>query len=207
MTFMQALIKTEQKQVKKLDPDTTTPIYEQQPGESNKQYELFKIYRDLGVKRTQQKACEEAYGKVTIGKQRGMGYMRQLAFQWSWPERISAWEARQDDLLKEELQIEARECARRHLKIGMLLQSKALQRLQNSDASELTIREGLDFAVKGVEIARGVIAPRESGVNVSIQNTVNASFEKRLEATLNEIWAEPVVPNKTKDAGVTPTSE
>ena len=59
-----------------------------QPGEPKRAYGYFGVYRDLGMKRTIQKAAEKCEVQVS--------YLTNLSANWKWVRRADQWDAEQE---------------------------------------------------------------------------------------------------------------
>ena len=70
-------------------------IWERQPGESAQAFEAFKIYRDLGLKRSNQEVCKQ------LSKSRQL--ISRWKATWNWDERVRAY----DNALEREAHKEA----------------------------------------------------------------------------------------------------
>lgn len=125
---------------------TTTQPWERQPGETNKAYENFRAYLELGPTRSQ-RAVARKLGKsiATVSKQSARD---------GWPERAQAWDMEQDREYDAERRQKAREAARRHAGIANLMQNRVVQRLQELDPSELRPADLIRWLQVTAEIER-----------------------------------------------------
>lgn len=109
-------------------------LWEQQSGETTRQYELFLAYRDLGPGRTFVRAERQVLmrmGKISAGKEKSVcsTYVLGWAQKNQWRERAQAY-----DLFMERQQIQARvedirEALRRHVTQARGLQTEAIRRM------------------------------------------------------------------------------
>lgn len=60
----------------------------------------------------------------------------------------------QDEVAKEEMRRQAREMVKRHAQAGMILQSKAAQRLSILKPEDMTVKEALDYMDRGARLER-----------------------------------------------------
>lgn len=93
------------------------PIWEKQPRETYTAFDQFRLYREMGSGRSFTAVANE------VGVRADTIAVR--ARLWQWRERVAAWEQHLDKLRQEEFEQEGRSMARRHARIGMLLQNKA----------------------------------------------------------------------------------
>lgn len=110
-----------------------TQPWERQPGESAQAFEAFAMYRDMGVTRS--------HGKVAQRLGKSVQLMNRWSRRWSWVTRADAWDREQDRLWRLEQAEARREIARKHLRVGAAMMSKAVQRLQTVDPDKLTPNE------------------------------------------------------------------
>lgn len=91
-----------------------TPLWERQPGESDKCFDYFCIYRDMGPSRSLQKVADAANKQLIT--------MAQHSTQWNWKERTKAWTDLKDKERREATINEVHEMAKRHVQESMMLQ-------------------------------------------------------------------------------------
>jgi hypothetical protein len=72
----------------------TSNIWEQQPTDTDKSFQAFCIYRDMGAKRSLAKTAEQFYGKVSAN----LRYIEQWSTDNNWQERVAAFDKHQDTL-------------------------------------------------------------------------------------------------------------
>lgn len=104
--------------------------WERQEDESVQAYEAFVIYRDLGLARTA--------AKVTRELQKSRTLIQRWKRQWYWDERVLAYD---NELQKEKYDEDVkavRAMKKRHIKIAVQLQAKAMEALKELDARDLT---------------------------------------------------------------------
>lgn len=110
-------------------------IWERQPNETDRSWEMFKIYRDMGPSRTQ--------AHLSKVKKMNKNSVASFSARWGWRERAAAYDAHIDRIEKE-AEIKARreaakEMTERHLKI-----STHLQRLVQVELLRWLKRTGAD---------------------------------------------------------------
>lgn len=136
--------------------------WEMQPTDTPKSWEAFQIYRDLGKNRSLKKVAEQLKKSETIiGRWSG---------KHNWIERIAAWEAEQDRLIREELMKDIGTMRKRHVDIAnaMLIKAaRALQKMPDDEIKAADISRMVDIATKLERISRGdvgdVIEERDGG--------------------------------------------
>lgn len=84
------------------------------PGESDKAYQAFTVYRDLPPGARSLAAAGQLLDKTRT-------WLGEWSAKWSWVERASAWDAAQDRIRRLALQAEAEEAAKRHAQQARLL--------------------------------------------------------------------------------------
>jgi hypothetical protein len=83
------------------------PVWGRQHGESDKAFEAFAIYRDLGPTRSTQ--------EVAIAVAKSAPFIRRWSAKWSWVARASAWDDEADRLRRERDLVERQESRRKML--------------------------------------------------------------------------------------------
>ncbi len=116
--------------------------YERMEGESQKAFEAFCRYRDMGRERTARKVAQE-FGKSDA-------YMNQLSQVWHWIERSKAWIDELDKRRREATLKEIQEMAKRHTqqamihqKILMLPGEAIIKRINKDGTGKIRDFEGL----------------------------------------------------------------
>ncbi|MGD6751972.1 hypothetical protein [Streptomyces sp. BH105] len=123
--------------------------WEQQPGESQRAYEAFTVYRDFGPARSVTKVARELDKSRTL--------VGRWSRQFAWVMRAKAYDREQDRLFLAEQAHARREIARRHAKLAQAVQSKAVARLQTLDPRELSPSELLRYVQVATEIERRAV--------------------------------------------------
>jgi len=121
-------------------------IWERQPGESVQAFEAFKIYRDLGLKRSNQEVCKQ------LSKSRQL--ISRWKATWNWDERVRAY----DNALEREAHKEAvkslKDMTDRHIRISVQLQNKALEALQRMKVEDMSPRDIREYIKLATELER-----------------------------------------------------
>ena len=117
--------------------------WERQPGETEKAYEAFLIYKNLGPGRTVTEVAKE------------LTKSRQLLARWSsqyrWKDRASEYDRENERKEQIATQKARKEMIKRHIQIGTTLQGKAIQALKNISLDEMKpqdIERFLQFGTK-----------------------------------------------------------
>lgn len=120
--------------------------WERQERETNKQFEAFCLYRDMGVDRSQPKVAEQ------------LSKSRQLIGRWSaannWVERCSEWDSEQDRLNRIKQQKEIANMRVRHANAAYSLVGKGLKALQQLDIKDMSAADILKFINEGAKLER-----------------------------------------------------
>jgi hypothetical protein len=116
---------------KKLELDPLLDAWEQQPGESSRDYGLFLMFRDYGRIRTiaQIAAMSPILSFPSIAR---------IARFKRWTERAGLWDAEQDRITSIRLMDAREEMARRHVKAAGALMNKALERLATLNPKDIS---------------------------------------------------------------------
>lgn len=121
-------------------------IWERQPRESVQAFEAFRIYRDLGMKRSNQEVCKQ------LSKSRQL--ISRWKAAWNWDERVRAY----DNALEREAHKEAvknlKDMTSRHIRISVQLQNKALEALQRMKVEDMSPRDIREYIKLATELER-----------------------------------------------------
>ncbi|MCL5992354.1 MAG: hypothetical protein M1419_09690 [Bacteroidetes bacterium] len=98
---------------KKIVKEDVIP-WERQPGESEKLFDYFCIYRDMGPSRTIQRVAD-ATGRAYVT-------MNLHSQKWNWINRAKAWADEKDRERRETIIREVREMAKRHTQESLIFQ-------------------------------------------------------------------------------------
>jgi hypothetical protein len=147
-------------------------------GESPKAFSAFVRYRDAAEKRSMSAvAAELSCTKQNIGR---------WSFRWRWEERCTAFDIHQDELHRAEMSRARTDMNKRHLKLGILMQSigaHALAELQQKVEQKLPLNLSADEAralmSDGAKLERTAHGPeREHGrycqINVHYSTLIDA---------------------------------
>lgn len=149
-------------------------VWDKQPEETSKAYEAFTRYRDAGVAGRSLRKCSTSSAEY-----------RQFCV-WSkennWVARADAWDMHEEQLRRAEWQKERQEMYRRHAKMAMAFQSKAMEALLQMPARKLTPADAarfLDIASKLERLTRGDVTEAASvEVSGEVDVTLGEAREK-----------------------------
>lgn len=129
--------------------------WERQKGESEKAFEAFAAYRDMGEKRTFAAVAEKLGKSDTL--------IRRWKERWEWQERVRAYDNNlEKEALKEAVKLR-KDMMARHINIALQLQTKALKALNSLSTEDMTakdIKEYIKMATDLERLSRGE-PPRE----------------------------------------------
>lgn len=138
------------------------PEWERIETDTDKSWEAFVVYRDLGADRTLDKVAK------VLGKSNGL--IERWSQKHEWVRRAGLWDA-QEDRSKQEGKLEdIRSMDRRHISIAQLFQQKVLDRIRDIDPEELTPNQLISWyevAVRIERTARGKPSEILGGVTVA----------------------------------------
>lgn len=124
--------------------------WDRQPGESNRQYTRFIVFRDLGRMRNLKQAVEMLHG---VGDN-GVSYrtLMQYAYEYRWTERAEAHDRAQDMLEIARLTQLRNEMFSRHRRLASGLLGKAVAALQQLQPADMSPLDVVRFIKYGAEI-------------------------------------------------------
>ncbi|MHB8603882.1 MAG: hypothetical protein ACYDCK_01400 [Thermoplasmatota archaeon] len=146
---------------------TSPAPWERQPLDTDRSYEMFAKYRDLGPQRS--------LDRVRQNSGKGSGYMRQLE-RWSsdahWVERVRAWDEEQDRVAREASARQLLEMRERHARNAMAAEEavmipirKLMERFEQDPAS----LGGLDALEPGELLQLALAAARAHRFPVAVE--------------------------------------
>lgn len=122
--------------------------YERLPDESEKAYEAFSIYRDLGVNRSLELVSKKLTKNVQL--------IKRWSADYNWVERVRLYDEQIDQQARKQLEKEAIQrkvdMLRRHGMAGRLLQRKAAEYLDKHGVDKAA--DAISGLAKGIEIER-----------------------------------------------------
>lgn len=122
--------------------------YEHQPGETDKAFDAFCLYRDLGISRTLDAVAEQLEKSVTL--------IGRWSSQYNWRERVSAYDDYIDAQARKKVErdtIKRRaEMLQRHALTGKVMQQKGIAYLDKNGVDKSS--DAIAAIAKGIEIER-----------------------------------------------------
>ncbi len=160
-------------------PRWTDKPWERQKGESEKAFEAFAAYRDMGEKRT--------FTAVAEKLQKSGSLIRRWKDRWEWQERVRAY----DNELEKEARAKAlkgrKDMTERHIGIAMQLQKKALEALKTLEVEAMSPKDIKEFIKMATDLERLNRTLEEesskgnSDSSASLADTIIAAYQKRKE--------------------------
>lgn len=161
-------------------PKTDKP-WERQKGESEKAYEAFLVYRDMGPERSTRAVAQK------------LGKSVSLIQRWSrdkdWQERVRAYENDLDRAARKKALADRKAMTDRHISIAMQLQKKALEALAGLSAEDMTPKDIKEYIKMATDLERlnrtledADSKEREKAAASSLADTIIAAYQRRKEA-------------------------
>ena len=127
-------------------PKWTDKPWERQKGESDKAYEAFVTYRDMGTNRSIRAVAQKlAKSRTQIGK---------WSSGWDWTERVRAYDNELEEEARAKVVKDRKEMTDRHIKIAMQLQKKALEALTSLEVEAMTPKDIKEFIKMATDLER-----------------------------------------------------
>ncbi len=120
--------------------------WDRMEGESLKQYEAFRVYRDLGSKRS--------IAATSRLLSCSPSFLSKAKAHWDWDARCKEWDAHLAAVEDEGIVDEKRSMAMRHIAMARAIQDIIWKWLDDTDATELTPRDIQAFLKLSVDIER-----------------------------------------------------
>ena len=153
--------------------------WERQKGESEKAYEAFITYRDLGAKRGVSAVSEE----LTKSRQ----LISRWKSTWNWDERCREWDNQLQREAKQKAVDELGKMTKRQIKIAMQLQNAALEALAKTKPEDMAPKDILAFIKSATAIERDNRRAELEAASAEVQKT-SAEGPSTLADAFNEAW-------------------
>lgn len=157
-------------------PKTDKP-WERQKGESEKAFEAFAAYRDMGEKRTFAAVAEK------LGKSETLIHRWKL--RWGWQERVRAYDNELEREARKKVVADRKAMTERHIGIAMQLQKKALEALSSLTVEDMTPKDIKEYIKMATDLERlnrtleEEAEKRAGGGPAQFANAIISVFQKR----------------------------
>lgn len=159
------------------------PLWARQPGETDKAFEAFAVYRDLGPARSLTIAGRE------LGKSKAT--LERWCVRFKWVERVSAWDDEADRLSRERDLLERQDARRRmldaHAKGGMELHAIGAAVLRDYDVTDPEHGEEAKKRIAGLTVAE---AARIMEIGAKLERLARGETTERVELREAMAWVE-----------------
>lgn len=157
----------------------TDKPWERQKGESEKAFEAFVTYRDMGTKRSLRAVCEK------------LGKSKTLIDRWSsdkdWVERVRAYDNDIEKEARAKVIRDRKAMTTRHINIAMQLQAKAVEALAGLEVEDMSPKDIREFIKMATDLERLNRTLEEHGdkdgadTSTSLADAVVAAYQNRKE--------------------------
>lgn len=120
--------------------------WERQPGEGQRAFAAFELYRDLGDERSLHKVAKQLTKSDAL--------IRRWSARWNWVERVTAWD---DELARQRVAAKikaAREMNEQQDKVGVLLIQRGTEILDSLDPEDGAYSDVVKLVELGVKLRR-----------------------------------------------------
>ena len=124
----------------------TNKAWERQKGESEKAFEAFVMYRDMGEKRTFTAVAEKLHKSCTL--------IRRWKDCWEWQERVRAYDNELEKEARAKVIKDHKAMTERHIGIAMQLQKKALEALATLKVKDMSPKDIKEFIKMATDLER-----------------------------------------------------
>ena len=148
--------------------------WERQKGESEQAFEAFRMFRELGLKRS--------VGDVSKRLTKSRQLMSRWKTTWNWDERARAYDNELEKEARKEAVKNLKDMTKRHIQISVQLQAKALEALKSmsiEDMSAKDIKEFIKLATDLERLNRTSLAGKEEDDDISQENDVEIYLPKK----------------------------
>lgn len=154
-----------------------TKPWERQPKESEKAYDAFVLYREMGEGRTLQSVADELRKSYTL--------IRRWKDTWAWKDRVRAYDNDLQEKAHKTAVKKVRQMADRHISIALKLQEKALEALEKTNAEDIDPKNLLAFLREATRLER---ENRADIVNATDTAKDDSTHESSLANVIAEAW-------------------
>lgn len=126
--------------------DNDREAWERQPGESGPAFEAFAAYRDMGEKRTISAVARQLNKSGTL--------CHRWKLKYDWRVRADAYDASIAEEARRQAVSDRKEMQKRHIKMSLQLQKKALEALEKIQPEEMTPKDIKEFLRLATELER-----------------------------------------------------
>lgn len=127
-------------------PKTTDKPWERQKGESEKAFEAFAAYRDMGEKRTFTAVAEKLHKSYTL--------IRRWKNNWNWDERVREYDNDLEKQARAQAIKDRKDMTSRHIQIAMQLQKKALAALKELSVEDMSPKDIKEYIKMATDLER-----------------------------------------------------
>lgn len=120
--------------------------WERQKGESEKAFEAFKIYRDMGQNRSITAVVKKLEKSRTL--------IDRWKDHWNWKERVRSYDNELEKQAKAKAVKDYKAMTERHIQIAMQLQRKALEALNCLETEKMTAKDIKEFMKMATDLER-----------------------------------------------------
>jgi len=163
---------------KKLELSPAHDAWVSQPGESQRNFGLFQMYREMGRLRSvaQIAAMHNTLTFATIAK---------ISRYNLWAQRAALWDAEQDRITAIRLQEAREEMAKRHAKAAGKLMTAALQRLETLNIKDISPHALILMLDTAAKIERAALGLETLNKGASSATTVTVAASTKTDDTGN----------------------
>lgn len=160
-------------------PRWTDKPWERQKGESEKAFEAFSIYRDMGTERTITAVVKR------LGKSRNL--IDRWKDRWDWKERVRLFDNDLEKQAREKAVKDIKSMGDRQIKIALQVQKKALEALDKLSVEDMSPKDIKEFLKMATELERlnrnmDVQTTKEADSReTSLADAVINAYQKRKE--------------------------
>jgi hypothetical protein len=151
--------------------------WERQPGESEKAFEAFSLYLNMGADRTITAVVKQ------LEKSRSL--IDRWKARWEWSDRVREYDNDKERQARKEAEKGLRDMYARQTKIAMSVQTKALQALDALNPEDMSVKDIKEYIKMATDLERlnrsfAAGQHEEKAANAhTLADTIIAAYEKR----------------------------
>jgi Mg-chelatase subunit ChlI len=123
-----------------------TDTWDRRSNETSKAYAAFTIYRDMGPERSIALVAEECRKNISL--------MNRWSQRHQWVSRVHDYEAHLEKVAQASREKEIADMRKRHVTLGMALQSKAAEKLKALDGKNMKVPDAIKALAEGTKLER-----------------------------------------------------
>jgi hypothetical protein len=169
----------------------TRRLWDRQPHETQRAYELFHTYLLMGH--------ERSYAKLGRNLGRSRQTIEQTALRYDWQERLAAWQTEHTRKRSRDLQYVLETMAERHVGIALKAQEKLIDAIDALDFTQMTAGDVARWLEMVIKLERMALGEPDTILGGSVNHAVPPEPSKKMADRMAQLAADPARMNRIRD--------